>query len=68
MDNLVKVLLSLTVAFSISSCNSTKKQIEAVSLDPCTEVVKKHLIANHNGFNITKMEQEGDRLYIFGQV
>jgi hypothetical protein len=68
MDNLVKVLLVLTVAFSISSCNSTKKQIEAVSLDPCMEVVKKHLIANHNGFNITKMEQEGDRLYIFGQV
>ena len=68
MHNLVKSSFAIAVIFVLSSCNSTKKQIEAVSLDPCMEVVKEHFIANHNGFNITKMEQEGDRLYIFGQV
>lgn len=68
MRILAKSFVALFLFVSVTSCNSTKKQIEAVSMDPCAEVVKKHLIANHNNFNITKMEQEGDRLYIFGQV
>ena len=68
MRNFINASFILASVFVLSSCNSTKKQIESVSLDPCMEVVKEHFIANHSGFNITKMEQDGDRLYIFGQV
>lgn len=68
MHNLVKISFALAFVFVLNSCNTTKKQIEAVSLDPCMEIVKEHFITNHNGFNITEMKQEGDRLYIVGQV
>ena len=62
------LLLLVTSTLFFTSCNSTKKQIEAAKDYPCEEVLKEHFVVNTNGYNITKLEQEGNKLYIFGQV
>jgi PKD repeat protein len=61
------LLFSLTVLI-FWSCNSYKKQVESVQDVPCQEVVDEHFVVNTNAYNITKLYQEGDKLYVFGQV
>ncbi len=60
--------LIFVLTLSLLGCKSTKKEIEAWGDIPCQEIVKKHFIVNTNGFNITKMVQQDDKLYLVGQI